>query len=99
MDYSFFNQCLIGYVAGYPGEYNQINIWRTPNMACAPVDDRFDRLRKITVADHALSEDLLTGARTVVVWFIPFKPHLQADTPCIPRPSLSWGRAYLSPTT
>ena len=65
-------------------------------MACAPADERFRRLKDITVPDHALPEDLLPGAKTVVVWFIPFKPHLQKDNTGGKRPALSWGRAYLS---
>jgi epoxyqueuosine reductase QueG len=90
------SQWLINYVATYPERHNQIPIWREPIMACAPADDRFDRLKEITVPDHALPRDLLPGARTVVVWFIPFKPHIQADNTGGERPSLSWGRAYPS---
>ncbi|HKJ64575.1 MAG TPA: hypothetical protein VJ969_04190, partial [Desulfopila sp.] len=73
MDYAYLSQWLVDYVAGYPAKYNQIDIWRPPLMACAPADQRFLRLKEIVVDDHALPEDLLAGARTVVVWFIPFK--------------------------
>ncbi|MBC2735290.1 MAG: epoxyqueuosine reductase [Desulfobacteraceae bacterium] len=90
------SQWLVDYVAAYPEKYNQIAIWREPIMACAPADDRFLRLKEITVPDHALPEDLLPGANTVVVWFIPFKHHLQMDNTGGKRPALSWGRAYLS---
>lgn len=89
-------QWLIDYVATYPKKYSQIAIWREPIMACAPADDRFRRLKEITVPDHALPEDMLPSAKTVVVWFIPFKHHLQMDNTGGKRPALSWGRAYLS---
>mgnify|MGYP001814151824 FL=1 len=90
------SQRLIDYVAVYPEKYNQIAIWREPITACAPADDRFHRLKEIIVPDHALPQDLLPGAKTVVVWFIPFKRHIQMDNTGGDRPSLSWGRAYLS---
>ena len=96
MTYEDLAQWLIDYVASYPEKYDQIAIWNEPILACAPADERFKRLKEITVPDHALPDDLLAGAKTVLVWFIPFKPHLQMDNMRGDRPSLSWGRAYLS---
>lgn len=84
------------YVASYPEKHDQIAIWREPIMACARADDRFQRIKEITVPDHALPHDLLPDAKTVLVWFVPFKHHLQMDNTRGNRPSLSWGRAYLS---
>ena len=65
-------------------------------MACARADGRFKVLKEIAVPDHAMPQDLLPGAKTVVVWFIPFKAHIQMDNTGGERPALSWGRAYLS---
>jgi len=96
MTFDDLSQWLIDYVAAYPERYNQIAIWRQPIMACAPADDRFHRLKDITVPDHALPQDLLPDAKTVVAWFIPFKYHIQRDNTRGARPSLSWGRAYPS---
>lgn len=96
MTFENFSQWLIDYVAAYPEKYDQIAIWRNPIMACAPADERFQRLKKITVPDHALPQDLLPGAKTVLIWFIPFKKHIQMDNTRGKRPALSWGRAYLS---
>jgi len=84
------------HAAAYPETYSQRAIWREPIMACAPADERFPRLKEITVADHALPQDLLPDARTVVVWFVPFKRHIQKDNAGGGRPALSWGRAYLA---
>ncbi|MCF8144332.1 MAG: hypothetical protein K9N21_10470 [Deltaproteobacteria bacterium] len=47
MDFETLSQWLIDYAASYPEEYNQINIWRKPMMACAKADNRFLRLREI----------------------------------------------------
>ena len=96
MNVSDLSELLIDYVAAYPVQHGQIAIWREPIMACAPADQRFQRLKKITVPDHALPQDLLPGAKTVVVWFIPFKKYIQMDNTGGKRPALSWGRAYLS---
>ncbi len=96
MTFNDLSRWLTDYVAAYPETYSQITIWREPVMACAPADDRFRRLKEITVPDHALPHDLLPGARTVVAWFIPFTPHIQIDNIDGKRPSLSWGRAYPS---
>lgn len=99
MTFDDISQWLIDFVATYPEKYNQIAIWREPIMACAPVDERFHRLKEIIVPDHALPRDLLPNAKTVVVWFIPFKQHIQLDNTGGKRPALSWGRAYLSTNT
>ena len=96
MTFNDLFQWLIDYVAAYPEKYNQIAIWREPIMACSPADDRFQRLKEITVPDHSLPQDLLPSAKTVVAWFIPFKRHIQMDNTDGERPSLSWGRAYPS---
>lgn len=96
MNFDDLSQWLVDFVTAYPVRHNQFAIWREPVMACAPVDDRFLRLKEITIPDHGLPRDLLPAAKTVVVWFIPFKPHLQTDNTRGERPALSWGRAYLS---
>ncbi len=96
MTFADLQSWLTAYVATYPAQHGQIAIWQEPLMACAPADGRFERLKEITVPDHALPQDLLPGARTVLVWFLPFKEPLQRDNARGGRPSLSWGRAYVS---
>jgi len=96
MTFDDLSQWFIDFVSAYPEKYNQIAIWREPIMACAPADGRFQRIKEITVPDHALPQDLLPDAKTVVVWFVPFKHHIQMDKTRGKRPSLSWGRAYFS---
>ncbi|MEJ2154312.1 MAG: hypothetical protein P8X96_03180 [Desulfobacteraceae bacterium] len=96
MTFDDLAQWLIGYVAAYPEKHGQIAIWRAPVMASARADERFRRIREITVPDHALPQDLLAEAKSVFVWFVPFKRHIQMDNTRGRRPALSWGRAYLS---
>ncbi len=89
-------QWITDYVASYHEKYNQIAIWRKPLLISAVADSRFHSLKQITVPDHALPRDLLPGARSLLVWFIPFKHHIQLDNTDGRYPSLSWGRAYAS---
>ena len=96
MTFEDLSQRLTDAVAAYPERFHQIALWRKPIVACAPADGRFLRLKKIAVPDHALPQDLLPGAKSVVVWFIPFKRQIQRDNTGGTRPALSWGRAYLS---
>lgn len=96
LTYEDLGQWLSDYAIAYPEKYNQIPIWGPPIMASAPADDRFHRLPQIAAADHALPRDLLNGARTVLAWFIPFKPYIQKDNTGGKRPSLNWGRAYVA---
>ena len=72
------------------------NIWRSPLCVTARADDRFDILPEIAAKEHVLPRDLLKTAKTVVVFFIPFKKELarenhRGDTPC-----RNWGLAYQS---
>ena len=59
MNFDDLSKWIIDYVASYPEKYDQIAIWREPIMACALADDRFQRIKEITVPDHALPQDLL----------------------------------------
>ena len=85
---------LADYVQAYPGTYSERPIWREPLLVTARADDRFDRLPRIAARDHILPSGLLAQARSVVVFFVPFKKELavenhKGDTPC-----RNWGLAY-----
>ena len=69
--------------------------WQAPLLATAPVDSRFDQLPQIAADDHVLPRDLLTGARSVIVFFIPFKKDLVKENRQGDRPCRNWGRAYV----
>ena len=69
--------------------------WQTPLMATACVDSRFDQLPQIAADDHLLPQDLLPTARSVIVFYIPFKKDLVKDNRKGDRPCLNWGRVYV----
>jgi len=69
--------------------------WQTPLLASAPIDQRFDILPKIAIDDHLHPFDLLESARTLVAFFIPFKPELIKENKKGDRPCRNWGVAYV----
>ena len=61
------------YVQKEPERLGTDGWWQTPLLAAAPVDARFDQLPQIAADDHLLPRDLLPTAKSVVVFYIPFK--------------------------
>ncbi len=69
--------------------------WRRPLLACGPVDDRFEILPKVAFQEHLLPRDLLTTARSVMVFFLPFRKSLVEKNKVGDRPCRDWGVAYV----
>lgn len=69
--------------------------WRAPLLAAAPIDARFDQLPRIAADDHLHPLDLLPTARSVIVFFIPFKKELVRENKKGDRPCRNWGLAYV----
>ena len=84
------------YVTAYGETTGEQNIWRKPLLATAPADDRFGILPDIAAEDHALPQDLLPSAKSVVVFFVPFVKELAVENHHGEIPSRSWGLAYQS---
>lgn len=87
---------VVDFVLAYPAARNTPDIWRTPLLVTASVDDRFKELSRLVAPDHNLPTDLLAQARSLIVFFIPFKKELAKDNREPGRPSLSWGQAYVA---
>ena len=83
------------YVAGEPGRLGTDGWWQTPLLVTAPVDSRFDQLPQIAADDHVLPKDLLPGAQSVIVFYIPFKKELVKENRKGDRPCRNWGLAYV----
>jgi epoxyqueuosine reductase QueG len=82
------------YVSSYPGKAKVRNWWRKPLLATAEVDDRFKILSKIASDKHLLPRDLLTSAKTLIVFFIPFVKDLIDENSPGKFPCRNWGVAY-----
>ncbi len=84
------------YITAYPQKAGERNIWRKPILATAKADDRFDILPQIAAEDHALPQDLLPSAKSVVVFFVPFVKELTVENHKGEIPCRNWGLAYES---
>jgi epoxyqueuosine reductase len=84
-----------GYVADEPARSQVQNWWRPPLLAAAPVDARFEMLPRIAADDHLQPAELLPTARSVLVFFIPFRKELVRENHQGDRPCRNWGLAYV----
>ena len=61
------------FVEQEPGRLGTDGWWQTPLLATAPIDSRFDQLPRIAADDHLNPRDLLSTAKSIIVFYIPFK--------------------------
>ncbi len=85
------------FVKHYPETHTVETGWQTPLLGVASAwDPLFEYFKKIIHRGHALPEELLDGARSVIVFYIPFdknlhKTNFSADHTC----SRDWAVAYV----
>ena len=82
-------------VAEEPSRLGNEGWWRKPLLVTARVDDRFEILPKIAFEQHWQPKDLLATAKSVIVFFIPFKEELVKENKKGDRPCRNWGVAYV----
>jgi epoxyqueuosine reductase len=87
---------VVDYVRAYPQKNCEPEIWREPLLVTARADSRFHILPTIAARDHLLPQELLSSARSVVVFFIPFVKALALDNHKGDTPCRNWGLAYES---
>lgn len=83
------------YVAGEPERLGNEGFWQTPLLVSAPIDDRFDALPQIAFDEHMHPHELLSTAKSLIVFFIPFKRALVKENKKGDRPCRNWGLAYV----
>jgi epoxyqueuosine reductase len=83
------------FVEQEPARLGTAGWWQTPLLATAPIDKRFDLLPQIAADDHLHPLDLLSTAKSVIVFYIPFKKELVNENRKGDRPSRDWGLAYV----
>jgi epoxyqueuosine reductase QueG len=84
----------VDFVSAHPLQRGEKPVWRSPLLATAPVDRRFEQLRDMAAPDHLHPRDLLEDARSVVVFFVPFVKSLAEENHPGPFPCRNWGLAY-----
>lgn len=82
------------FVAAHPARAGVTDWWQAPLLVSAATDERFAQLNHIAAPDHLQPADLLPGARSVIVYFIPFRRELAAANRPGEFPCRDWGLAY-----
>ncbi|MFX0095960.1 MAG: epoxyqueuosine reductase [Candidatus Hodarchaeota archaeon] len=85
------------FVATYPRKEKMETKWRKPIVGFASADNPlFDQFKEIIRSTHATPRELLPGAKSVVIYFVPFpkkvnRENLETEYYC----SRSWALAYV----
>jgi epoxyqueuosine reductase len=74
------------------------NYWREPLVAVASAGDpRFAELRRVVNPEHAMPDEILPGARAVVVFFLPFQEWVgRENAQAGGYAARSWALSYLA---
>jgi len=83
------------FVDDEPGQRDDEALWQKPLLVSARIDNRFDALSVIAYHEHMMPRDLLPSAKSVVVFFIPFRKALILENKKGDRPCRNWGLAYV----
>lgn len=103
MQWSFMDELDIGelrnlaidFVAAEPARSGTEGYWQAPLLVSAPIDERFDLLPQIAFNRHMHPYELLPTAKSLIVFFIPFKHALIKENKKGDRPCRNWGLAYV----
>ena len=83
------------FVAAEPARRGTEGFWQTPLLVSALIDERFDILPQIAFREHLHPRDLLPTAKSLIVFFVPFKHELVIENKKGDRPCRNWGVAYV----
>jgi len=83
-------------IVSFETENGLTDIWRSPLMAALSVDNpMIPELRKAVSQDHLLPGELLTGAKSIIVYFIPFENRIVKSNLIGEAASEDWAAAYI----
>lgn len=83
------------FVSAEPNRLGSEGFWQEPLLVSAPIDERFDILPQIAFNEHLHPHDLLSTAKSLIVFFVPFKRELIKENKKGNRPCRNWGLAYV----
>ena len=87
---------IVDFVESYREKNNPETIWRTPVVGFADAGDPlFSRLKKIISPTHAMPQDILPGARSVIAYFIPFSEDIVKSNSKGTESSREWDYACI----
>ena len=74
-----------------------MNMWRAPLAAVLPADHALiPTLREMAAGDHLLPEELLPGAKSIIVFFVPFDNRIIESNIKGEAASKEWAGAYVT---
>jgi len=83
-------------IEAFRTSHNVRTSWKTPLIAVADAaDELFPRLKEVVRPTHALPEDLLPGARSVIAYFLPFDERIPRSNRTGRLASEEWALAYI----
>lgn len=87
---------IIDYVEKYQQEKRTQTYWGEPLVAFADARDKgFLELKEIVGPTHALPQDFLAGAKTVIAYFLPFAKNILVSNAEGAYSSREWAVAYI----
>jgi epoxyqueuosine reductase QueG len=97
MDNSAITQMIKHFVLSYPRLHKVETKWREPIIGFASAQNPlFDQIKNIIRPTHATPRELLTGAESLVAYFIPFEKGLHKENFKMNHyASRSWAVAYV----
>ncbi len=91
---------IISFTDRFQNEHCRERFWRTPLAGFSSANDpMFAQLKTAVSSTHAMPEDLLPEAKTVVAFFIPFEKSIIRSNIKGPDASQKWAAAYIQTNT
>jgi epoxyqueuosine reductase len=87
-----------GAIGDWCEEKRSENYWRGPLVAVASANDPlFGELRRVVDPNHAMPEDILPGARSVIIFFLPFQQWLGKENDAAgSHAARCWAESYVA---
>jgi epoxyqueuosine reductase QueG len=83
-------------VSEYEEKNKILELWKEPIVGYIPADnEKFQGLKKSVCSDHLMPRDVLPDAKTVIIYFIPFKENIVKSNIKGEMASTEWAIAYL----
>jgi epoxyqueuosine reductase QueG len=92
----WIQQTLVDTIAAYRGAPGIRTVWKEPLVAYADAQDPlFMRLKEVVTPAHSTPLELLSGAQTVIAYFLPFDESVGRSNKGDGLASLDWAKAYI----
>lgn len=84
------------FIANYQQKDDIESSWQEPEIKYAAADDpMFNQLKEAVSEDHLMPENIISGAKTVITYFIPFAEEIANSNIEGKYSSHQWAKAYI----